>query len=143
MNKTIKLAILRTGSFLSQLAPMGVYVGINWRNIVTTSQAGWSLTIGGVLVCMVVGLQMAGKLGKVLGNGVTVVASMYVILTLLQPILLQLNDILLCVLIGQGVNVIAYNNVIARTVKEIDAGITADATAKSMESVMSKYTGRV
>ena len=70
-------------------------------------------------------------------------ASMYVILTLLQPILLQLNDILLCVLIGQGVNVIAFKNVIARTVKEIDAGITADATAKSMESVMSKYTGRV
>lgn len=143
MSKSAKLYCLKVGAFFSEIAPMGVYVGINWNNIVTTSSEGWSLTVGGVLVCLAVGLQMAGKLGKVLGNGVTITAACYVILTLLQPILLQLNDILLCLLIGQGINVIAFKKAIERTAKELDAGITADATAKSFQSVIQSLNGRV
>lgn len=143
MRRSVKLGLLRGGAFLSTLAPMGVYVGINWSNIVTTSAEGWSLTVGGVLVCLVVGLQLAGKLGKVLGNGVTVTAAFYVILTLLQPILMQLNDILLCALIGQGVNVVAFKNVIARTQKEMEAELTAGITAETFKGVLSSTNGRV
>ena len=48
MNKTLKLGLLKAGSFLMTLAPLAVVVGLNWGHYTQTTASTVSLSAGGV-----------------------------------------------------------------------------------------------
>ncbi len=146
MKTKVKIALLKGGGFIATLAPLGVYVGLNWDSMVTSTSAGWSLTIGGILVAIVVGLQMAGKLGKVMGGAFTAVFVAWGICKLLSPVIMQLEDILFYCMIGQGINKFGVQNLVKyleeKGQKEEAAKANALQVDRLVEIVESKAKGR-
>ncbi len=146
MKTKVKIALLRGGGFIAALAPLATYVGLNWDSMVTSTSAGWSLTIGGILVAIVVGLQMTGKLGKVMGGAFTATFIAWGICKLLSPVIMQLEDVLFYCMLGQGINKFG----VQPAIKYVEEKGQKEETAKSnamqadflVELIESKVKGR-
>lgn len=70
-------------------APILVEILLNRHIYFATKDAGWSLTIGGIIAVILVAMAMFGKLSKFMGSEIRVVGTIFVLSLLLEPILLN------------------------------------------------------
>lgn len=100
-----KIWLYRALGVLVAFAPIAVEVILHRNVYFATKDAGWSMTIGGVIAVIMVALGMLGKLSKYLGSGIRVAGTVFVLSLLLEPILINLkllSFLLLCGLAVEG-----------------------------------------
>ena len=113
-------------------APIACEIVLHKNTYFATKDAGWSLTIGGVIAVIMVGLAMFGKLSKFLGSGIRVVGTIFVLAYFLEPILVNLkllSFLLLCGMIAEGI-------FIKPKIRQLTKQLDNEGTAKVLREVL-------
>ena len=101
-----KIWLYRFLGLLLTFTPIACEIIVHKNTYFATKSAGWSMTIGGIVAVLMVGLAMLGKLSKYLGSGIRVVGTVFVLALLLEPVLLNfklLSFLLLCGMCADGI----------------------------------------
>lgn len=142
----IKLFWLYVGSFLVSIAPIIVMVGFNWGHYTSTPKSTFSLAIGGVLAVAFILLKAMDKLPK-RAKRIVYFIMWFFMLTLLEPILLELKWIVAMAILGEALDMIMFSWKIKRLKEDMLIERTADATSAKVEqaiqSAVEKLSGRV
>lgn len=126
-----KLALLYSLSFVSSLAPVGVYVGLNWDKYVHSVPAGGlRLTFGGLMVAVIVAMKVAGKL-KLEGNLRWFIFGA-ALCWMLQAVLADLAVIFLLAASGEAADALFFQ----RTIKKIKEDKESDDLAEKIAERM-------
>lgn len=100
----MKAKIVRVVGNLVAYVPLGVFVGFNWQDYISTEGSSWSLGIGGVILAIVLVLRATDSAKKVFGSGYVVLATIFVLSMLMKPLIEDLAEITGLLLGGETVN---------------------------------------
>lgn len=140
-NYKLRLAILRTCSFLCSIAPLVICLIAKWDKYTATPDKTVKLCLGGILVVVFIALKALDKLkisSTIVGYG-----AVFVLAYLLESLLDDLMLISGMALLGELLDVIFFKRSISICKENILVGKTADATSAQVEEVLKKYMGRV
>lgn len=134
-NPRVKLAFLQAGSFVASFAPLAVIMGLNWSHYTATAAATTSLTVGGVLAMVVMGLKTLGKLPqkpkRVITYGIA-----FALVWLLEPLIMDLKLILGAAFAGEVLDTVAMQPAITYAKKQVDASISAEITTEKLGQIL-------
>jgi hypothetical protein len=125
MNKTLKLMLLKGGSFLMTIAPLAVVVGLNWSHYTQTTASTVSLSAGGGLAAIVFGLKAAGRLPKNMSS-IIKYGIAFGIICLLEPLILDAKLLVGAALAGE----IGDKVIFAYPIKRVQETIPMERAAK-------------
>lgn len=141
MNKKTKLRLLQAGSVVSLIAPIGITVACNFETFFATGRSAFGLTIGGMLLIAFAVLDAIGKMKEKLNTNkaLWVFAIVFVMSILLEPLILNLKLISGMLLLGEGINVLAFTRQISKIKadmsKEEDRKGVADAIKDALKGI--------
>lgn len=141
MNKTLKLGLLKAGSFLMTLAPLAVVVGLNWGHYTQTTASTVSLSAGGGLAAIVFGLKAAGRLPKNMSS-IIKYGIAFGIICLLEPLILDAKLLVGAALAGEIGDKVIFSYPIKRVSETIPMERAAKLNAETLQMVM-ENKGRV
>lgn len=133
MKLTAKKILLQIFGFLISIAPIIVVVGLKWDTYTATKASSVSLGVGGAMAVILILCKALGVLPKkikpIIGYAVA-----FVLVCLLDGIIRDLKLLLGMALLGEVLDVAIFRWQITRIKKQIDANITAEATAKAQQA---------
>lgn len=130
-----KLAILYPLSFLSSIAPVGIFVGMNWEDYVKDVPAGGlRLTFGGLMVAFVVGMKVCGKLK--LSGGLRWFIFAAALCWMLQALLNDLTTIFLLAATGEATDSLVFQRMIKNIKADKETDDLADKIIERMKGGM-------
>lgn len=141
MNKTLKLGLLKAGSFLMTLAPLAVVVGLNWAHYTQTTASTVSLSAGGGLAAIVFGLKAAGRLPKNMSS-IIKYGIAFGIICLLEPLILDAKLLVGAALAGEIGDKVIFSYPIKRVSETIPIERAAKLNAETLQMVL-ENKGRV
>lgn len=141
LNPNVKLALLRGGSFVTSFLPLAIVIGLNWNRYTATPQVATSLTIGGGVAVAVTILKALGKLPQK-PKRVIMYGFVFAMLWVLEPLILDLKLLVGAALVGEIGDMVAIQPFITYTKKQVDANITAKATAEHLQMQPKELGGR-
>lgn len=140
----IKLILLQMFSFVASIAPLAVTVVVRWGEYVKSPSDSVRLGIGCIFVVLFVILKVLGKLR--MPKRIAFFAIVLMMSYLLKPIIDDLILLSAMALAGEFIDAVFFQRKIESIRENIRVGKISDATAKQVETIISKYmsdSGRV
>lgn len=141
MNKTLKLGLLKVGSFLTTIAPLAVIIGLNWSHYTQTTASTVSLSAGGGLAAIVFGLKAAGRLPKNMSS-IIKYGIAFGIICLLEPLILDAKLLVGAALAGEIGDKVIFSYPIKRVSETIPMERAAKLNAETL-GLLLENKGRV
>jgi uncharacterized membrane protein YciS (DUF1049 family) len=134
MKTKTKMRLMQGGGIVTAFTPLAIEIAVNRDMYFATKEAGWSMTIGAIIAIFLVSLAMLGKLGRLFGNEIMVVGTIFVMSCLLKPILLNFQYISGLLLAGMIVNKIVFQTNINKLKKRIEYEEQAQAVKEALKN---------
>lgn len=125
-------------AFITSIAPIGIYTGLNWDRYAPSTVETWKVGIGGAVVFFIMFLKAIKKAN--LPKGLFGYLIALGIVWALQVVLADLVNILLWATVGEGVDEILIEPQINKIIESKKTDTTALAVAKAVQQI---GTGRV
>lgn len=138
-HKRPRLFLLYVLSFLASTLPLGIVFAFNFKTYTETVAQTVKLTFGGILVLVFVVLKVLGKLK--MPRRVVFYAFVFVGTWLFEALLEDLLLLSGAALLGEAVDYIVLQPIIARSKAARERDKTANATAEKVEEILDKYIG--
>lgn len=142
MKLTAKKILLQLGGYMVSIAPICVVVGLNWDRYTATTASSVSLGVGGGMALIFILLKALGKIPEKT-KPIIKYSVAFAFVLCLEPILADLKWLLGAAVIGETLDLSVFSWQIAKTKKQIDAGITATATANSQTAQTEAIVGAI
>lgn len=126
MKTKTKMRLMQFGGIVISFAPLAVEIAVNHELYFATKEAGWSMTIGGIIAIFLVAMAMLGKIGKMFGSDIKVVGMIFLLSCLLKPILLNLQWLSGLLFAGIIVSKIIFNPQVKKLQKRMSYEEQAD-----------------
>lgn len=141
MSQKKKLYSLYIASFIVSVLPLIIVVAFNFEHYTKTPKSTISLTVGGVMALILMGLKAINKLPKIASSPIKI-GIVLLIVCLLEPLILDLKLFLVALFIGATLDSLIFSGRIKNLKEEIMIDKTSTATAEKIEQVL-KNLGRV
>lgn len=131
--KKLKLPLLYLISFALSIGPIAVFVFFNIDNYITSVEDAIKLSAGGVIAVILVLLKVLGKLK--IPSRVSVLACIFLLSYLLNPILEDLAILSFLALLGEGLDTV-FSILIKREKGHREKEKIAKATSDAIEKII-------
>ncbi len=135
MKLTVKKILLQICGYALSIAPLAVYVGLNWQKYTATTASRVSLGVGGAMVLVLVLLKALDRMPKNV-KPIIRYSVAFVIVLALEPLILDLKYLLAMALAGEVLDLACVRWAVTRTQKQIDAQITVDAQKQQQQELL-------
>lgn len=139
-NLKVRLIWLEIGSFLVSVAPIIIFVALNWKRYTNTTEETVKLCVGGVLALVFVFLKAIGKLH--ISRRVVTFSIIFILSYLLQAIVRDIVFLSGLALLGEVADIIFFQRAIKVTKENILIGKTANATTEQVKAVMEEMLNK-
>jgi len=138
-HKGLWILLLHVLSFLVSLLPLGIVLAVNFGKYTETVPETVKLCAGGVILVVFVVLKVLGKLKmpRRIVFYALVFAGAWLFAALLEDLLL----LSFAALLGEAVDYIVLQPIIARLKRTREREKTADETAERVEEILDRYIG--
>lgn len=142
-NLKARLVLLQIGSFIVSVAPLLIYIFLNWSNYAKTPGDTIKISVGLVIAIILFLLKVIGKLK--MPKRVVTYAVICVLSYFLYPLIQDIVWLSGLCLIGEVLDLVFFQRPIKKTKEDILVNKTADATTNQVKdevkNLLDEYIG--